>query len=56
MGRVQVEVALQFNNTASPDDIPTSTVVVDTLIRAVNASNSTLNLPIDLDSILVIGK
>ena len=56
MGLVQVEVGLEFNSTASPDEIPTADAVVDALIRAVNVSNSTFDLPVDPNSIDVIRK
>ena len=54
MGKVEVEVELQFNTTASPT--PEADLVVTTLKRAVNDSNNPFNLTIDPNSIEVTGK
>ena len=56
MGNVTVEVELTFDNTASPDQIPTPDAVIETIIRAVNNSNNTLGFPIDRSSIKATGK
>ena len=55
MGNVEAEVELQFNSTASPDEIPQADEVVVVLRRAVNNPN-TFNLTLDADSITVIRK
>ena len=54
MGNVEAEVELQFNSTASPDEIPQADEVVVVLRRAVNNPNNTFNLTLEADSITVI--
>ena len=54
MGDVEVEVALEFNTTASPT--PEAEVVVSNFQRALNGSNNTFNLTIVPNSIEVVGK
>ena len=56
MGNVEAEVELQFNSTASLEEIPQPDQVVDVLRRAVNNPNNTLNLTLVADSITVIRK
>ncbi|XP_051285172.1 uncharacterized protein LOC127379519 isoform X13 [Dicentrarchus labrax] len=54
MGNIQAEVGLEFNNTASPDQIPQADVAAETLRVAVNNTSNTFNLTIDPASIEVI--
>ena len=56
MGNVEAEVELQFNSTASPNEIPPADEVVDVLREAVNDQNNTFNLTLDSNSITVIRK
>ena len=56
MGRVGAEVELIFNSTASPDQLPSTDMVVVTLIEAARNPNNAFNLTLDPESIKVLGK
>ena len=49
----EVEVELVFNETVSAKEIPPANDVVETLRDAVNNPNSTFNLTVDANSIIV---
>ncbi|XP_044040971.1 uncharacterized protein LOC122870673 [Siniperca chuatsi] len=53
-GNIHAELGLQFNNVASPDQIPQADAVADTLISALNNPNNTFGLAVDPTSIQVI--
>ncbi|KAF1380584.1 hypothetical protein PFLUV_G00165390 [Perca fluviatilis] len=48
------EVGIEFNQTASPSEIPKADVVAQTLVEAVSNPNNTFNLTVDATSITVI--
>ena len=50
----EVVVQLVFNDTSS-EPVPEITEIVDTLVVAVSAPNSTFTLPVDPNSITVVG-
>lgn len=52
----EAEVGIEFNNTASQDQIPQADVVAQTLVEAVSNPNNTFNLTIDTNSVKVVGK
>ncbi|KAM9836696.1 uncharacterized protein ACBR49_019132 isoform 2-T2 [Aulostomus maculatus] len=56
MPSTEAEVGLEFNDTVSPDEIPDSETVAETLVEAVNNPNNTFNLSIEADSIRVIDR
>ena len=50
------EVGIEFNQTASPEEIPQANVVAETLVNAVSNPNNTFNLTIDANTIEAIRK
>ncbi|XP_044039224.1 flocculation protein FLO11-like [Siniperca chuatsi] len=54
MENTNAEVGLEFNNTASQDQIPQDDVVVDTLVQALSNPNNTFNLTVDTNTIEII--
>lgn len=56
MSNTEVEVGIEFNQTASLAEIPRAEDVAKTLVDAVNNPNSTFNLSIDAASVAVIRK
>lgn len=56
MVNTQAEVGIEFNQTASPEEIPTPNAVAETLQTAVSNPNNTFNLSIDATSVEIIRK
>lgn len=56
MENTEAEVGIEFNKTASAEQIPQDEAVTSALVEAVNNPNNTFNLTVEPDSIQVLGK
>ena len=56
MDNTQAEVGIEFNKTASAEELPENADVVKTLVDSVSNPNNTFNLTIQADSIQIIRK
>ncbi|KAI4808783.1 hypothetical protein KUCAC02_000828, partial [Chaenocephalus aceratus] len=54
VGGTQVEMGLEFNQTASPEEIPQADAVATTLEKAISDPNNNFNISVDVSSIQVI--
>lgn len=52
----EAEVDVEFNNTASPEQIPQAEAVATTLVEAFSNSSNNFNLTVDTSSVAVVRK
>ena len=52
----EAEVDVEFNNTASPEQIPKAAAVATTLVEAFTNSSSNFNLTVNTNSVTVVRK
>ena len=55
-GNTEAEVGIEFNETASTEEVPVPGDVAQTLKVAVSNPNNTFNLTVDADSVEIIRK